>query len=156
VQSIIARFQAVAHSSGNARVPQHAGRSGSLPVASKTARNFSRGCTPMQCAGLKTADYSLDLDMRPAEIEQQAQVQTGCRQVIGALGHVRFVERANRFQLMTRNAQPIIIPESRSTPSTSACICVNPRRKSLSCDSSSTSSLPIEKTFRSGQWLTHR
>jgi hypothetical protein len=42
----------------------------------------ARRCTPMECAGLKTADYSLDLDARLAEIEQQAQVQPGCRQVI--------------------------------------------------------------------------
>jgi len=52
----------------------------------------------MQCAGLKTSNYSLDLNARLPEIEQQAQVQSGCLQVIDALGHVRFVERANRFQ----------------------------------------------------------
>jgi hypothetical protein len=58
----------------------------------------ARRCTPMQCAGLKTADYSLDLDAGLAEIEQQAQMQPGCRQIIDALGHVRFLQRANRFQ----------------------------------------------------------
>ena len=52
----------------------------------------------MQCGGLKIADYSLDFDAGLAKIEQQTQVQAGCLQIIDALGHVRFVERANRFQ----------------------------------------------------------
>jgi hypothetical protein len=52
----------------------------------------------MPCAHSKTADYPLDLNPRLTEIEQQAQVQRCCRQIVDALRHVRLIECANRFQ----------------------------------------------------------
>jgi hypothetical protein len=64
------------------RDTRHTVRSGALPVASKPARNFSRRCTQMPRAGVKTADYSLDLDAGLAGINQQVRTQPGCRKVI--------------------------------------------------------------------------
>ena len=101
VQCIIARFQVwrtPPASSGCCNTPPDPVSCRLHPRQQGISAADARRCTPMQCAGLKTADYSLDLDARLPEIEQQAQVQPGCRQVIDALGHVRFVERANRFQ----------------------------------------------------------
>jgi hypothetical protein len=89
VQCIIARFQAVAHASGNPgcrNTPSDPVSCRLHPRQQGISAADARRYTPMQCAGLKTADYSLDLDARLAEIEQQAQVQPGCRQVIDALG----------------------------------------------------------------------
>jgi hypothetical protein len=104
VQSIIARFHAVTHASGNPwcaatrDTPSDPVSYRLHPRQQGISAADVRRYTPMHCTGLKTADYSLDLDARLAEIEQQAQMQPGCRQVIDALGHVRFVQRANRFQ----------------------------------------------------------
>jgi hypothetical protein len=104
VQSIIARFQAAAHAFGNPLcaatrdTPSDPAPCRLHPRQQGISAADARRCTAMQCAGLKTADYSLDLDAGLAEIEQQAQMQPGCRQIIDALGHVRFVQRANRFQ----------------------------------------------------------
>ena len=78
VQPIIARFQSRGHVSGTrlcaatrdllfdpVSCQLHPRKRGILAA---DARRY----TPMQCAGLKTVDYSLDLDSGLPEIQQQA------------------------------------------------------------------------------------
>jgi hypothetical protein len=78
VQSIIARFQSAPHASGNPwcaatrDTPSDPVSCRLHPRQQGVSAADARKCAPMQCAHLKTADYSLDLDARLTEIEQQA------------------------------------------------------------------------------------
>jgi hypothetical protein len=80
--------KAAAHASGNPRCAEtrntpsdpvpcrlHPRQQG---ISAADARRY----TPMPCAGSKTTDDPLDLDARLTEIEQQARMQPGCRQVV--------------------------------------------------------------------------